>query len=75
VGDVAFTLEFSKGDPLKSTTTGHCKLATADTGFTCLVRRKSESPTLEAAYKYDVVVNADQGDDECRLDPRVYLMN
>jgi hypothetical protein len=72
-GDVEFTLEFSHGDPLKSTTTGRCKLATASSGFTCLVRRKNEPPPLDWVYKYDVVVNAGE-ENECRLDPRVYLM-
>jgi hypothetical protein len=73
-GDVAFTLEFKTGSPLTSTTTGRCKLATAAEGFTCLVRKDSELPSLTWVYKYDVVVNAGQ-EDECRLDPRVYLMH
>ena len=72
-GDIDFTLEFPNGSPLTSTTTGHCKLAAADSSFSCLVRRDSEPPTLDWAYKYDVVVNAGQRN-ECRLDPRVYLM-
>ena len=71
-GSREFTIHFEEGTPFKNTT-GRCDLSSAEEGFTCLLRKDTESPPLVADYKYDVVVNAGE-ENECRLDPRIYLM-
>jgi hypothetical protein len=71
-GAQKFSLDFHKDQPFKGTT-GRCNIQDESEGFSCLLRKESESPALVWDYKYDVVARAGKSD-ECRLDPRLFLM-
>ena len=65
--DGDFTLEFPDGHPFVNTN-GRCKISTANSSFTCVVRGNPDDNPLETIYKYNVVY-----EDGCRLDPVIIL--
>lgn len=68
----AFTLAFHDGSPFNPAN-GKCDISVASTNFRCNLRATDEEPALAWDYKYDVIVRAGTRN-ECRLDPRIYLM-
>jgi hypothetical protein len=70
---IEFELEFENDEhPFKNISRNPCELDDRSETFTCKVRKKNEDDELKWDYKYSVIVGSD---DDCNLDPKIYLMN
>lgn len=70
--DGDFTLEFPDGHPFVNTL-GRCKISTANSSFTCVIKGSPKDDPLPATYKYNVVFVDPGTNQECRLDPYLIL--